>query len=120
MSLTTIRSPRFRASFSSAERRRSTSGWTRRLRSASAAGSPMTRCAERLPVEHAGRIDEILAEPRGDGPKHRAAGRLRVAHQAVGVDQGGAPGPEELGDGGLAGGDVAGEGDVEHRWGGTP
>ena len=55
---------------------------------------------------------DVGAEAAGDRRDHLAARRLRLARQDVGVDHRGAPTLEQGDDGGLAGGDVAGEGDV--------
>jgi hypothetical protein len=70
--------------------------------------------AEGVAVQPAGPVEQVRAEPPADGGEHGAARRLDLARQLVGVDQGGAPLAEQGGHRRFAGGDVPGEGDVEH------
>ncbi len=68
--------------------------------------------AQRGAIQAAVGGQHVAAEPAGNRGEHGASGRLRFAREGVGVDDRGAPFFEALDDGRLAGGDVAGEGDV--------
>ena len=109
--------PAAAASAISSARRACTAGCTIRLSAASASGSASTTSAERGTVERAVRPEhDAPNDPRSAGaPGSPGACTSRTISSAS--MHGGAPPPEEVGDGGLAGGDVAGERDVQHRTG---
>ena len=55
----------------------------------------------------------LRAEPCDDALKDRGARLLEPPDDLVSVDDGGTPVSEEPGDGGFAGGDIAGQGDMK-------
>jgi len=67
---------------------------------------------QRRPVEGPVGSQDVCAEAAGDRGQDFAAGRLGLAHEHVRVDDRRPPAAEQIDDGGLAGGDVAGQGDV--------
>ena len=71
--------------------------------------------AQRGAIERAVGRQHVRAESSRNRREDRAPGRLRFANERVGVDDRGSPFAEEVDDGRFAGGDVAGESDVEHR-----
>lgn len=64
-------------------------------------------------VDAAVRLEDVVPEPSYDGVEHRLARRLELPCHGIGIDPLAAPRFEKPGNGALAGGDVAGDGDPQ-------
>jgi hypothetical protein len=69
--------------------------------------------AKSAAVEAAIRLQDPVPEPPYDGVENRLAWRLELPRDGIGVNPLGAPCLEQPGNGALAGGDVAGDGDPQ-------
>ena len=84
-----------------------------RLEPGACSGVAEDDLAQPTSVEPAVGVEYVTAEGLCDSSQRRLAGFDDVAGDEVRVDQRHAVGREQIGDGGLAAGDAAGEGDAE-------